>query len=255
MAEQQPMLKTKSKTKKLPFTASTTDHLEETNKSDAEILTYLLSHMRRFVQILTFSSHITWFVRFLFLRTGIFTIFALICLFCIWFNQPCSGKLILCSSLVCLFCSKLLNVFIPVLLKQAVDEMIKYFTLLHHVSYHNETLAIGHELENPVPTQPWATELQDIYEVAFRVILTFVMVRIISEFLNEARNYLFAKVSVMSIRLVSQKLFTKLLDLPLAWHLSKKTGSVIKSIDRGTRGAKGQLSFSCFWVDPESNLI
>lgn len=183
--------------------------LDQTKKSNFEILKYLLGH--------------------------------------IWTHQPLAGKMVVGSSLACLFTAKYLNVQIPQILKKAVDDCIGY-------TKERERLIEIEKQKSPnqeVDLTKINSDLLAKYALAAgTAILLFGAVRTSAELLNELRNYLFAKKAVMSIRRVSQNLFLKLHNLPLQWHLSKRTGEVVKAIDRGTRGANQILKASVFNIFP-----
>lgn len=61
------------------------------------------------------------------------------------------------------------------------------------------------------------------------------VVRVGSSFLSELRNAVFARVAHDSIRRVARKVFLHLHNMDLAFHLSRQTGILSKSIDRGSR--------------------
>lgn len=67
---------------------------------------------------------------------------------------------------------------------------------------------------------------------------------------NELRNAVFAKVAQHSIRKIARNVFVHLHNLDLAFHLSKQTGALSKTIDRGSRGINFVLTAMVFNVVP-----
>lgn len=68
--------------------------------------------------------------------------------------------------------------------------------------------------------------------------------------MNEGRNALFADVTQSTIRRVSREAFAHLHRMDLSFHLARRTGSVSKAIDRGTRGISFVLGAMVFNVVP-----
>merc|ERR1719435_823857 len=67
---------------------------------------------------------------------------------------------------------------------------------------------------------------------------------------NEARNAVFARVAQHSIRRIAQHVFRHLHNLDLSFHLTRRTGALSKTIDRGSRGISFVLSALVFNVAP-----
>lgn len=74
--------------------------------------------------------------------------------------------------------------------------------------------------------------------------------RITSIGFNELRNAVFAKVAQNSIRQIARNVFLHLHNLDLNFHLSRQTGSLAKTIDRGSRGIIFVMSALVFNVVP-----
>uniref|UniRef100_H2ZPN1 ABC transmembrane type-1 domain-containing protein n=1 Tax=Ciona savignyi TaxID=51511 RepID=H2ZPN1_CIOSA len=68
--------------------------------------------------------------------------------------------------------------------------------------------------------------------------------------LNGLRSYLWIRVQQYTNRLVQVRLFSHLHSLSLRWHLSRKTGEVLRSIDRGTISINNLLSYIVFNIVP-----
>lgn len=67
---------------------------------------------------------------------------------------------------------------------------------------------------------------------------------------NELRNAVFARVAQHSIRKIAKNVFLHLHNLDLAFHLSRQTGALSKTIDRGSRGINFVLSAMVFNIVP-----
>lgn len=74
--------------------------------------------------------------------------------------------------------------------------------------------------------------------------------RIGASLCNELRNAVFAKITQNAIRTVANRVFTHLHQLDLSFHLSRQTGAVSRTIDRGTRGINFIMSSMVFNVIP-----
>lgn len=172
-----------------------------------------------------------------------------------WGNQDLKGKSVVAMSLACLFGAKLLNVQIPIAFKKSVDYFTERQTNID-LRINNYKKEKNKDNISEEELKMIRLKLEDdkllVYlgAAAIGSICAFGAIRLFAEFLNESRNALFSTVSVMSIRRVSKDLFQKLHNLPLQWHLSKRTGAVVKAIDRGTRGANQLLKASVFNIFP-----
>lgn len=67
---------------------------------------------------------------------------------------------------------------------------------------------------------------------------------------NELRNAVFARVASHSIRKIAVNTFIHLHNLDLSFHLSKQTGALSKTIDRGSRGINFVLTAMVFNIVP-----
>lgn len=74
--------------------------------------------------------------------------------------------------------------------------------------------------------------------------------RACAAFFNELRNNVFGKVAQSSIRRIAKNVFLHLHNLDLGFHLSRQTGALSKTIDRGTRGISFVLSALVFNLGP-----
>jgi len=71
-----------------------------------------------------------------------------------------------------------------------------------------------------------------------------------SGLLNSMRSFLWLRVQQYTNRNIQLKLFSHLHSLSLRWHLSRKTGEVLRSIDRGTASINNILSYIVFSIMP-----
>lgn len=69
-------------------------------------------------------------------------------------------------------------------------------------------------------------------------------------FVNNLRSFLWIKVQQYTTRELQLELFKHLHDLPLRWHLSRKTGEVLRVMDRGTDSIDNLLSYILFSITP-----
>ena len=114
--------------------------------------------------------------------------------------------------------AKLANVYVPVLLKQAVDQL------------------------NSVAGAPIALPLG--------LLFAYGIVRILSIAFAELRDAVFAKVGQRAIRTVALQTFRHLHNLALRYHLDRQTGGLSRSIERGTKGIDFLLNFMLFNILP-----
>uniref|UniRef100_A0A8C4Z2U2 ATP-binding cassette sub-family B member 6 n=1 Tax=Gadus morhua TaxID=8049 RepID=A0A8C4Z2U2_GADMO len=71
-----------------------------------------------------------------------------------------------------------------------------------------------------------------------------------SGFVSNLRSFLWIRVQQYTNRVVQVKLFGHLHSLSLRWHLGRKTGDVLRSIDRGTSSINSLLSYIVFSIAP-----
>ncbi len=125
-------------------------------------------------------------------------------------------------ALVCLFLSKLINVYVPILYKMAVDALSSHGASVSHVDV---AVPVG-------------------------VILAYGLARVLSQGFGELRDALFAKVGARAVRSVALGVFGHLHSLSLRFHLERQTGGLSRSIDRGNRAIETLLRFMLFNILP-----
>src|SRR5215472_5973563 len=120
-------------------------------------------------------------------------------------------------ALAFLLAGKLVNIFVPLLYKHAVD-----------------ALAPG----NTVIAVPVA------------LIVAYGVARVMSQGFNELRNAVFAKVGQRAVRQLALTAFRHVHALSLRYHLERRTGGLSRAIERGMAGIDFLLSFMLFNVVP-----
>ncbi|XP_045723906.1 ATP-binding cassette sub-family B member 6 isoform X2 [Mirounga angustirostris] len=69
-------------------------------------------------------------------------------------------------------------------------------------------------------------------------------------FVSNMRTFLWIRVQQFTSRQVELRLFSHLHELSLRWHLGRRTGEVLRIVDRGTSSVTGLLSYLVFNVLP-----
>ena len=127
-------------------------------------------------------------------------------------------KLRVVAALLCLFAAKAATVYVPLLYKQAVDELGKG-------APGTVTVPLG-------------------------LILAYGTARVLSLLFSELRDAIFARVGQHAIRSVGLQIFRHLHGLALRFHLARQTGGLNRAIERGTKGIQTLLSFLLFNILP-----
>src|SRR5262249_37388838 len=120
-------------------------------------------------------------------------------------------------ALVFLLAGKLVNIYVPLLYKHAVDTL----------SGANAVIAV------PVG-----------------LIVAYGFARVMSQGFTEPRNAVFAKVSQRAVRRLALAAFRHVHALSLRFHLERRTGGLARAVERGTAGIDFLLSFMLFNVVP-----
>ncbi len=115
--------------------------------------------------------------------------------------------------------AKLANVYVPILLRNAVD-------------------ALESTPENLVVALPLG------------LLLAYGLARVAALAFGELRDALFAKVAQHAIRRVAHSTFEHLMALSLRFHLERQTGGLSRSLDRGAKSIEFLLFFVMFNVLP-----
>lgn len=69
-------------------------------------------------------------------------------------------------------------------------------------------------------------------------------------FLNNFRSYLWIRIQQYTTREIEVELFRHLHSLSLRWHLARKTGEVLRVMDRGTDSINNLLNYIIFSIAP-----
>ena len=121
-------------------------------------------------------------------------------------------------ALLLLVAAKITTVYVPMILRQAVDDLSPTGGIL---------------VVAPVG-----------------LLLAYGLARIMARAFGELRDALFAKVAQSAIRRVALMTFRHVHALSLRFHLDRQTGGLARAIDRGIKGIEFLLSFVVFSVIP-----
>ena len=81
-------------------------------------------------------------------------------------------------------------------------------------------------------------------------LIVFSMLKLACQIFKECQSILYIKVKQQASIELQELAFSHLLSLSLNWHLSKKTGSVMKSMDRGVDAANSLISSLFLFLIP-----
>ncbi|WPU66789.1 ABCB family ABC transporter ATP-binding protein/permease [Peredibacter starrii] len=112
---------------------------------------------------------------------------------------------------------KILNVYVPFLLKSSIDQLSQTNKVL--------VLPLG-------------------------LIIAYGLARLLVGIFEELRDLIFAKVEQHALRNIALNTFRHLHGLSLDFHLSRQTGGLSRVIERGTRGIQFLLDFMTFNIIP-----
>lgn len=144
----------------------------------------------------------------------------------LWPKNQTELRVRVAAAIVFLIASKICNVYIPILYKHAVD-------------------SLGGGASGVISTAATAAA-----GVPVAIILAYGLARIMALGFGEIRDAIFAKVSARAIRQVALETFEHLHKLSLRFHLDRRTGGMIRSIERGTAGIEFLLGFMLFNILP-----
>ncbi len=120
-------------------------------------------------------------------------------------------------SMICLVLGKAVAMMIPVAYKYSVDGL----------SAHDKTSI-----------------------TLFAILIAYGLARISSQAFNELRDGIFARVGQRAIRVVALSVFRHVHDLSMRFHVTRKTGGLSRSIERGTNGIESILRYSLYNIIP-----
>jgi ATP-binding cassette subfamily B protein len=136
----------------------------------------------------------------------------------LWPAHETSLRVRLVAALVLLFVAKLTTSYLPILYKHAVDAL--------------------------------SVKSQALLIVPVALIVAYGLTRVMALTFAELRDTIFARLQQHIIRVVGVKVFDHLHHLSLRFHLSRQTGGVNRSIERGTRAIDTLLSYLLFSLVP-----
>ena len=135
----------------------------------------------------------------------------------LWPKGRSDLKIRVIIALFFLIAGKLLNVYVPFLLKKGIDQL----------SHTNQAL---------------------ILPLSF--IVAYGVARFLVAGFEELRDIIFVKVEQHAQRVIGLNTFKHLHSLSLDFHLSRQTGGLSRVIERGTRGIQFVLDFMTFNILP-----
>lgn len=148
------------------------------------------------------------------------------------------------ASLGLLLASKLVSVQVPFLFKHAVDALASPGGAAAAAGAGAGGGAGGWLLGGG------AAALPALLGTPAALLVAYGLARAGASAANEARNAVFSRVTFGAIRAVGLRVFGHLLALDLAFHLSRQTGGLGRTIERGTRGVNFVLTSAVFNVLP-----
>ena len=93
-------------------------------------------------------------------------------------------------------------------------------------------------------------DISDGYVLALGLLAAYGALRFASALFNELRDVLFARVRYSAMHTLSVKVLEHLHNLSLRFHLERKTGNIIRDLERGTQSASSILNYLTFNIVP-----
>jgi ATP-binding cassette, subfamily B, heavy metal transporter len=137
--------------------------------------------------------------------------------FYLWPNDRWDLRMRVIFAVIFLVLAKLLNIYVPFLLKEAIDEF----------------------------SQPI-----DLMTLPLALIVSYGFARFMVGIFGELRDFIFVRVGQHAQRTIALNTFKHLHGLSLQFHLSRQTGGLSRVIERGTRGIQFVLNFMTFNILP-----
>ncbi|QQN75324.1 ABC transporter ATP-binding protein/permease [Croceicoccus sp. YJ47] len=110
------------------------------------------------------------------------------------------------------------------------------------------TLALPFAYKRAVDSM--ATPANEAAMVAMAFVLAYALGRFASVAFDNIRNIIFERVGQDATRSLAEDVFARLHRLSLRFHLSRRTGQVTKTIERGTKSIDSMLYFLLFNIAP-----
>lgn len=138
----------------------------------------------------------------------------------VWPKESPALKIRVGIALGLLVGAKILNIQVPFIFKEIIDTL--------NVPEHLETMVV----------------------VPMGLLVAYGLARGGASLFNELRNAVFATVAQRAIRKVAKDTFLHLHNMDLSYHLSRETGGLARTIDRGSRGITWVLNSMVFHIVP-----
>ncbi|KAG8388802.1 hypothetical protein BUALT_Bualt02G0163000 [Buddleja alternifolia] len=152
----------------------------------------------------------------------------------LWMKDNLEFRFRVIAALGLLIGAKVINVQVPFLFKLAVDSL--------STATGNAGALTGFTAANSTALALFASPAA--------ILIGYGIARTGASAFNELRTAIFSKVALRTIRQVSRKVFSHLHELDLRYHLSRETGALNRTIDRGSRAINFILSSMVFNVVP-----
>ena len=86
--------------------------------------------------------------------------------------------------------------------------------------------------------------------VPLALVLAYGALRFATSFFTELREFLFVNVTQSTTRTLAKATFSRLHELSLRFHLTRRTGQVTREIDHGVRGISSLINFTLYNIAP-----
>ncbi|XP_013773595.1 ATP-binding cassette sub-family B member 6, mitochondrial-like [Limulus polyphemus] len=130
--------------------------------------------------------------------------------------------------------------------------VIMCFTLLVLGRISNVYVPIfNKKIVNSLSLQPGETTISYRWDfVLIYIAFWFLQGQGNNSFINNIRSFLWIRVQQYTVKEIQVELYAHLHSLSLRWHLGRKTGEVLKIMDRGTSSVTSLLSYMLFNILP-----
>ncbi len=126
-------------------------------------------------------------------------------------------------AITCLVLAKVSNVGVPLVLKELSDQLTPLLQ--------NSALLVA-------------------AVVPIGLLLTYGALRILSTLFTELREFIFARVTHSAVKELCLNVFSHLQALSLRFHLNRRTGSVTRDVERGSRAISSLISYTLYSTLP-----
>ncbi|XP_070564941.1 ATP-binding cassette sub-family B member 6-like [Ptychodera flava] len=155
-------------------------------------------------------------------------------------------QLLVVLCFIILLANRGINVLVPLYYKYIVDALTPQSSLSEFFS--------GYSSDNTTTTPSPQTGLV----FPWKDIMIYVLLKFLQGglgvgsigFLNNIRTFMWIKVQQYTSRTIQIRLFSHLHSLSLRWHLGRKTGEVLRLMDRGTQSINNLLNYVLFNIVP-----